>query len=189
MADATEMVSKSTVLLRMQAQMAFQMLEGVMQGVNAEQLHWVPPEGIANPIAAQYAHVVLGKDSAVHHMFKGEQPLYASTWADRHGLSELPPPRSPETGRLPDWSEWARRVRMDLPAFNAYAQAVYASIDAYLASLDDAAMERMIDLSSIGMGERKSGFVLSMILLGDTFSHCGEISCLKGLQGLKGYPF
>jgi hypothetical protein len=78
---------------------------------------------------------------------------------------------------------------MDLPAFNAYAQAVYASIDDYLASLDDEAMERMIDLSSIGMGERKSGFVLSMILLGDTFSHCGEISCLKGLQGLKGYPF
>jgi hypothetical protein len=26
-------------------------------------------------------------------------------------------------------------------------------------------------------------------LLGDCHNHCGEISCLKGLQGLQGYRF
>jgi len=33
-----------------------------------------------------------------------------------------------------------------------------------------------------------SAQLLAAGVLGNCLTHCGEISCLKGLQGLKGYP-
>lgn len=74
-------------------------------------------------------------------------------WQDRTGIGE-PLPMGP-------WDEWARRVVIDVPAMRAYAQAVYANTDAYLAT---ATMEEW----------------------NDGAAHCGETSAVKGLQGLQG---
>jgi hypothetical protein len=78
---------------------------------------------------------------------------------------------------------------VDLPAFRAYAKAVYEATDAYLATLPDAALSREVDLSAMGMGKQTVGFVLDNALLGHAYCHCGEISAIKGVQGKKGYPF
>jgi len=32
------------------------------------------------------------------------------------------------------------------------------------------------------------GFILNRLVLGHIDNMCGEISCLKGLQGARGYP-
>lgn len=179
---------KTVDLLRKQVQMANGMLEGVIAGITSEHVHWIPP-GIANPIGAQYAHVLIGKDGFIHMRMKGVAALFATTWADKIGMSELPPMPNLDAKELPDWSEWARRVQIDLPAMQEYAKAVYASIDEYLVSLTDANLENIVDLSHWGIGEVTHGWMLSMVLLNDTIAHTGEISCLKGLQGLQGYPF
>lgn len=178
---------KLVALLQEQVQGAHRLLESTMDGVTADQAHWVPP-GLAHPIGANYAHVVLGEDGAVNGMLKGGAPLFATTWAGKTGVSELPPGPDPAAPGFPDWSQWARRVRIDLTALRRYAQAVYAASDDYLASLTDEALDRSVDLPALGLGRYTVRRLLNGGVLGNAQTHCGEISCLKGLQGAKGYP-
>ncbi|MBI4269555.1 MAG: DinB family protein [Candidatus Rokubacteria bacterium] len=180
--------SKGVSLLREHYQAAIQLLEGTMEGVTPEQAHWVPP-GTAHPIGANYAHVVVGQDLLVNGRLKDGTPLFAGTRAGRTGLNELPPRPDPAKPGFPDWSRWARQVKIDLGGLRSYAREVYAATDAYLASLTDADLTRTVDLSALGLGQMPVKQLLLRALLGNTLTHCGEISCLKGLQGSKGYPF
>lgn len=156
--------------------------EETMKDVTPEQANW-QPAGKAMQIAAQYAHVIVSQDMGLHGMLKGTPPLSASSWSDKTGLSEMPPmgPGSP-------LDEWAARVQIDLPSLRQYAQAVYAATDEYLASLSDNDLDRSLDLSAVGLGEQTVAFVLNAGWIANAHLHCGEISCLKGMQGAKGYP-
>jgi len=66
---------------------------------------------------------------------------------------------------------------------------VYGATDRYLASLDDAGLGRPVDVSALGLDRMTVGQLLNAGVLGNALTHVGEISCLKGLQGAKGYPF
>ena len=167
-------------LLRQQFQEAHQFVEMTMQDVTAEQAHWAPP-GKASPLGANYAHLVTGEDFIIQGMLKGGAPLAAAAGAGKVGVSELPP----QDGA---WDQWARQVKVDLPALKQYAQSVYAASDEYIASLTPDDLSRPLDLSAAGFGQQTMAFMLN-IAVGHANSHMGEISCLKGLQGAKGYPF
>jgi len=54
-------------------------LEATMSDVTPEQAHWRPP-GLANPIAAVYAHVIVGADVGVNTILNGRPPLIHSQW-------------------------------------------------------------------------------------------------------------
>lgn len=173
-------------LLRMQISTTAQFLKMILQDVTSEQAHWLPP-GSANPIGATYVHTVMGTDGVIHGMLQGKLPLFATEWVGKMGISEMPPMPTPETPGMPDWSEWARRVQVDMEAMHQYADAVHAAVDTYLESLTDADLER--EVSGFGpMGPSPAGKLISIAALFDTLGHCGEIACLKGYQGLKGYP-
>lgn len=155
------------------------LLNMVTADLTAEQAAWVPP-GIANPITAQYAHAVCAEDAVVQVLLRSEAPLYATEWAGRTGISD------------PQWSatfEWARAVTADLPALRDYAAAVAAATEAYLVSLNDADLDRELDLINVGLGRQTVGWALHALLIGHLNNMAGEISVLKGLQGAKGYPF
>lgn len=162
--------------LRGQFQMAHGWLEGTMQGLTPEQAHWVPA-GNPNPIGAQFGHVVTTEDFFLNTL-KGQPPLMATRFAGKTGLSELPSPG--------DWTHWARSVRVDLDAAWVYAQAVFNNTDSMLATLSGEDLERPLDLSAAGMGMQNVAFMLNLMIL-NCYSHTGEISALKGLQGLRGY--
>jgi hypothetical protein len=174
-------------LLRAQYSHAHEYLEGTMQGVTSEHVHWIP-QGIANPLGANYFHVLVSEDMVINGMLRGGAPLCASSWAGKAGVSEMPPMPGPETEGLPSWDSWARQVKINLADMQTYAQAVYQASDDYLASLSDDDLNNPLDLSGIGLGQQTVGSLLS-IILSNTSAHTGEIACLKGLQGLKGYPF
>ena len=171
-------------LLREQLHQAHQFLEGTMAGVTPEQAQWVPP-GNAHPLGATYVHAIIAEDIVVNVALKGGAPLFASTWAGKTGFSEpMPMPG-------PDWQEyaqWTRRVQVDLPGMQAYTQAVYAATDDYLSSPSPEDLDHTVDLSSIGIGQVTRAWVLSRLVIGHADNICGEISCLKGLQGAQGYP-
>lgn len=173
-------------LLRQQLQSAHYSMEGTMADVTPEQAHW-PPAGRANPIGASYAHVITGEDLVINGMLKQAAPLFASSWAGKTGMSE------PMPGRIgPSWAEypaWTRRVRVDLPALRAYAQAVYANTDLYLASLKPENLDTLLDMSTIGLGMVNLAWALDNLVIGHVHDLMGEIACLKGLQGMQGYPF
>jgi hypothetical protein len=165
-------------LLCEQIQQAHGFLEATMEGVTPQQAHWTPP-GTANPIAATYVHAIASEDLAINMVLKAGSPLYASEWAEKTGISEVQPLTT---------AEWARRVRIDLPATRGYAQAVHAATDTYLATLTDEDLARVLDLTSFGLGQMTVGTVLNRMVLGHIDNMTGEISVLKGIQGAKGYP-
>lgn len=157
----------------------YELLEMVVQDVTDE-IAYARPPGTANPIAATYAHAITGLDSIPARLLQGKQPLYETTWEDRTGISE---PQQHQD------SEWARRVRVDLDAARAYGQAAYEATDAYIAGLTDADLAREIDLTAFGLGVRTVSWCLTALVTGHLNNMAGEISVLKGIQGLPGYPF
>src|SRR5712691_7626626 len=108
-------------LLRMQLVLAHYVLEGTMADVTAEQADWTPP-GVATPLGASYIHTVMSEDALINGLLKQQAPLSATQFAQKLGVSEpMPMPG-------PDWANygaWTRRVKVDLPVFREYAQAVY----------------------------------------------------------------
>jgi hypothetical protein len=162
--------------LRMAFQTMHEILENTVEGVTAEQAGWQPP-GLAHTIGANYGHVVFGEDAVVNAVVRGGAPLMATRFAGKTGASEPPPP-----GR--EWDEWARRVRVDVSAIREYARAVYAATDEYLASLPDSELTREVDMGPAG--KFPLGRLLT-IMSGNVAWHTGEIACLKGLQGIRGY--
>ena len=175
-----------TAHIRRQLRSAHWLLEETISDVTDE-MAWFAPPGKALPIGAAYVHYVTDEDLLVQALFRGVAPLQAGPWAGKTGLSE------PHPAPGDDWparfEAWSRRLRVDLPAFRAYAKAVYEATDAWLATLPDEGLAREVDLSMIGMGKQTVGFVLDNAMLGHAYCHCGEISSVKGLQGKKGYPF
>jgi DinB superfamily len=156
-----------------------EVLENTLADVDATLLNWQPP-GIANSIGANYAHIVTGEDFLVNALMRQGAPLLASSWADKTGLSEMPPIGG-------GMHEWGQRVQIDLTVLRAYAQAVYASTDEYLASLTDADLQTTLQTQNFGTPT--VGWFLGGIVLANLNWHTGEIACLKGVQGKKGYPF
>ena len=169
-------------LVRSQYKGAHDLLETTMQDVTPDQAHWAPP-GIANPLGATYVHILSGEDFLLTTVARGGQPLAMGAFAGRAGTSEPPP------GPGPGFDEWARRVKVDLGQAREYAQAVYKQTDDWLASLSPADLDQPIDVSGFGMGQQPMHVLAASIVLQHINNHLGEISCLKGLQGAKGYPF
>src|SRR4030067_1071044 len=95
-------------LLREQLKTVHEILEGTMADVTPEQAHWTPP-GVALPIGATYAHVIVSEDGGVNGEFRGGAPLFAAAWAGKTGLSELPPSFDPKKPGFPDWGGGGRR--------------------------------------------------------------------------------
>jgi hypothetical protein len=181
--------SPSTVtrsaLLRQVVADARQVLEGTMADVTQAQADFAPP-GIANPLGATYAHVVWSEDMVVQGMFRQTQPLFASTWAGRTGLSE------PMPGPGPEWAgyaAWTRRVQIDLIALRQYGQAVAAETDRWLSNLSESDLDSEMDLSGIGLGKHTWSTAIALLIANHLGTETGEIAVLKGIQGARGYPF
>ena len=138
------------------------------------------PGATITSIGSIYAHLVFAEDGIVHGMLQGKAPIYkAQNWASRTDV------QMPEPGGFNP--EWARAVRMKLPAFREYAKAVYAATDGYVGGLSDADLGRKVQTGFVG--EQTVAFVISNILGWHAAQHTGEIAALKGVQGLKGLPF
>lgn len=146
--------------------------------LTAELTHWLPP-GIANPIGAIFAHALIEQDEWIG-IAKASPPLHDSTFKGKTGISEI------RNGITP---EWAKLLEIDLEKIRAYAEAVHADTERYVDGLTEDDLDRMIDMSIIGAGDKTLGWMLGTLLINHTSWMTGEISCLKGLQGERGYPF
>lgn len=169
-------------LVREQVVEARQFFEATCADVTPEQAAWLP-EGKALPIAAHVGHVLTSQDMALHGLVEGTPPLVATSWAGRAGFGELPP-----FGPGQSWEAWARATAFDLGALRAYGAAVYAATDGFLERLDDAAVARQLDLSALGLGRRSVAWLMTTGWVTNVYLHCGEVSCIKGLLGARGYP-
>lgn len=177
------MTTLATQILVTQLQAAHSALEQTMDGVTDEVAHFMPP-GKANPIAGTYAHVVFSEDLFIHNFLMKKQPLCETTFENKTGASELHPM---------EWQvaypKWLKEVKLDVKQFREYAQAVYKETEAYVGTLTDEDLQKDVDMSAFGMPPKKVYDFIANLISGHAYPIMGEISVLKGIQGLKGYPF
>lgn len=167
-------------LLRQQLAGYHDILEQTIADCRQEVLDHNPPGATITNIGSIYAHTVFAEDNILHGMLQGKPAIYRTgDWASRTGLP------MPAPGEFTP--EWARTVKLNLPAFREYAKAVYAATDAYIKALSDADLDRKVQTGFIG--EQTVGFVVSNVLGWHAAQHTGEVAALKGVQGLKGLPF
>jgi DinB superfamily len=153
-----------------------QWYQATLDGVTADIANFLPP-GKAHPISANIVHTVQDEDYIIAELIGGGLPLWESErWGEKLRITRM-------------WVQdevVARNFKFDPAAIKDYAEDVYRQTDAFFASLKDEDLDREIDTAD---GTMPLGQVLAFFLIANNFVHTGEISALKGLQGLKGYPF
>jgi len=168
-------------ILRTAFGFAHQVLESVIKDVDAETLHATIPGATIGSPASTYAHAVFDEDIFIQRSAQGKEPVYVSgRWGDKVGVAmPATPLQTPE---------WDAAVRInDVAAFRAYAKAVYAATDAYVAGLSDTDLDRLVDAGQIG--KMPLGEYIVRFSLWHLTSHQGEISAVLGAMGKKGLRF
>jgi hypothetical protein len=132
------------------------------------------PDAKINSIGAIYAHTVFTEDGLLNGLIRGAKPVYfTGGWAEKVGIE------MPQGTMEPDWN-----ITLDLDLFRQYAQAVYAATDEYLANASDADLEAVVD-SGFAPPMPACSFIANLMAW-HVGTHQGEISALKGVQGLEG---
>jgi hypothetical protein len=177
------MKSLGTRILLEQLKASHGALEQTMEGVTEEVAHFMPP-GTANPIAGTYAHLIFSEDLFMHGFLRKTSPLLETIFKDKTGASEMHP-----TDWKVEYPRWLKEVHLDMKQFQEYAKAVFADTEKYILSLSDTDLEKEVDMSAFGMGNKKVYDFIANIISGHVYGIMGEVAVLKGIQGLKGYPF
>lgn len=159
-------------LLRRQAETTDRLMRQVFAPVTAEQASWRLDGSTANPAGQAFTHVYVTEDGMVSQL-QGQPSLYESEgWDERLGFN----PRQ----------EWARQPVPNPDTARAYADAVRARTETFLAQASGDDLAREVRTPA---GQAPASVGLSIVLLIHKAAHMGEISALLGCQGAKGFPF
>jgi uncharacterized damage-inducible protein DinB len=164
-------------LLQAQFKQAHTVIEQVIDDCDDEALTKIVGGNIGS-ISAIYAHLVFDEDGWIAGVADRDRLWESGGWPSKTGL-DMPGPMQTQ--------EWAQSgPRYDLAAFREYAQEVYAATDDYLSNVSDDALDAE---TQAGGGKAPVARWVGAVGLWHVMSHQGEISALKGVQGLKGLPF
>jgi hypothetical protein len=163
-----------TTTLREQMQALHYTIEAAIGDCSDETVARKLPDSTINSIGAIYAHTVFGEDGLLNGLMLGKSPVYyAGGWAEKIGLE------MPQGSMEPDWN-----ISLDIGLFRQYASEVYKATYEYLDSVSDEDFEKVVDAGFAPPMPARS-FVAN-ILAWHVATHQGEISALKGVQGLEG---
>jgi hypothetical protein len=161
-------------LLRRQTERAYDWLEITIGDITPEMAGWTPP-GTANSIAHNYAHAVMWADVDINRYFLGREPLLAGEWEKRLGCDAADPDEK-QIARNASWAD-----------LRAYGQTVQQWISKLLRELPPAELDRKFQMVPEFLGVWTGLDILDLHGQHHIRMHGGEIACLKGLQGGKGY--
>ena len=158
---------------RLEARLSYDWLEAIIGDVTPAQALWQPP-GLANTIAATYAHIVRNIDEDFNQRLFRRARLNEGAWRGRTGLD-------------PDLSDWEQGDRIDWPALRAYGRAMHAFLIETMDAITEDDLERVAELSTPDREVWRGIDIVRLSVCDHVKLHGGEISCLKGLQGARGY--
>ncbi|GAA4679280.1 mycothiol transferase [Frondihabitans cladoniiphilus] len=141
-------------------------------GLDVDRLATQPEPG-ANTIAWLVWHTARGQDVQIAALADTDEVWTAEGWAARFAL----PLDDAEMGYGMDASE-VEKVRASADLLTGYLQAVTDRTSSYLAELDAAALDRVVDENwspPVTAGVRLSS------ILGDCLQHAGQASYVRGL--------
>lgn len=157
--------------------------DAAVKDLTPEQLHWAPPGTAANHIGNTVWHYVRTEDNIVQFILQERKPTVwiAGGFDAKFGLDRVAQGTGMSTEeaqsmRLPPVEEWM-----------AYQGAVWKATDAYLSSMDDAALDQTVTVRPFGEIAKRQA--LGMVCLTHGHAHFGEVCVLRVLQGLpSGLP-
>jgi hypothetical protein len=167
-------------LLKQQIDMSHDVVNGTVEDLTDEQCQ-KKPGGMAHPIGATYAHLTMSEDFIVNMMLRGSTPLLMGDWAGKTGVSEPPPAPGG------DVFEWANRVQVDVGKTREYAKAVHQNTLDYVDTLTPEDLGREVNVPGFPSNTLSGWLTVAAVV--HPANHVGEISAMKGIQGLKGYSF
>ncbi|MGB2695720.1 MAG: DinB family protein [Dehalococcoidia bacterium] len=151
-----------------------------LRDLTPEHLHWVPENSKVNSIGFTLWHYVRTEDNIVQFILQERKPTVWITggYFERFGLDKVAQGTGMSTEdahalRLPPMSDWME-----------YQQAVWQATDDYLASIDEASLDRKMTVRPFG--EITALEALRRPCLAHGHGHFGEICVLRSLQGLPG---
>ena len=167
----------SLTLLKKQLSNLRELSGNALAGLTDETINWVP-SGTANSIGVNLLHMVGGEDYFINVLVRKQEMVWNAQWAQTVGVP-IPPGGSPET-----WTQ-AKAAHLPLESLLAYIQAVWQAREAYLAQLSNDDLDQSVDL----FGQPGTLADLLSMTISHSSTHLGEISVIKGLQGLTGWPY
>jgi hypothetical protein len=155
------------------------MLNEATKDLTPEQMHFVPPGTTANHIGFTIWHYVRTEDNIIQFILQDRKPTkwVEGGYFEKWGLEKV----AQGTGmtlqqandmRLPPIDQWME-----------YQSAVWKATDDYLASMDEASLDRVVKV--MPFGEIPVHRAIGMVMLTHGHGHLGEICVLRVLQGLK----
>ena len=163
---------------RRETEHAWSFLETTVSDVTPQQAKWLPA-GTANSIGATYIHVVINTDVELLGMVHNLTPVI-----------ELEPRLQSGLGypyNATEFDRWVPGVQVEWEILHEYGRLVHAALLASLETLTDADLDRPIDMTRSGLGMWQGRDIYQLHGWSHVYMHGGEIACLKGLQGAKGY--
>jgi hypothetical protein len=164
--------------LRDQVRTAWDWLETLVSDVTQEQANWWP-SGVANSIGANYLHVVINPDVEINRLMYGHTPIVEALW---HGDVGQGVTYDPDR-----YDDWVRGTNVDWARLHEYGQTVHAWLLGSLDQLTEDDLDRSVDMTRSGLGTWKGRDLYAVVGLTHVYMHGGEIACLKGLRGARGY--
>jgi hypothetical protein len=149
-------------------------LEAAVADCSPDMLASRLPGATINSVGAIYAHTIFGEDGILNGLMRRQTPVYyAKGWNEKVGID------MPQGTMEPDWT-----VSLDLGLFRKYAADVYKATDEYISSATDEELDRVVELGFAPAMPVRAAF--ANILVWHVATHQGEISALKGVQGVNG---
>lgn len=159
---------------------AFETVHMVFNAVTAdmtdEAARYEAPGGTLPNAAAIIAHTLWGEDMVVNAALERRTLLESGRFAPT-GMA------SPMNAMTPEFLAQS----FDLKALREYADAVFANTSSGLETISAAALDRMLP-TPLGTQMDAASFMASFGVV-HVGVHTGDISALKGVQGLRGLPF
>ena len=163
---------KAIDYVKLQTEQAFGLLKMAADGMDDAQYNLDGP-GTCNAAAKSHVHALTSYDFFLISKAKGADMLWPA-FAPQHGL----PPNSTEI--------WGHGGAIAGAAINEFAEQIQKATLDYIATLNDADLDRQVDTQFFG--KQALAYVLQLAAM-HCAGHAGDVAAVKGMQGLKGLPF
>lgn len=163
---------KAIDYVKLQTEQAFGLLKLAADGMDDAQYNLDGP-GTSNAAAKSHVHALTAFDFFVIDKAKGGSRLWPA-FASQHGL----PPNSTEI--------WGHGGAIAGAAINEFAEQIQKATLDYIATLNDADLDRQVDTQFFG--KQSLAYVLQLAAM-HCAGHAGDVAAVKGAHGLKGLPF
>ncbi|HYM16598.1 MAG TPA: DinB family protein [Dehalococcoidia bacterium] len=157
---------------KLQLEQAFNLMNAASDGMDETQYNWAPA-GTCNSVAKSHVHAASSIDFFINHIAQGK-PL---AWPE-HG-PKLGLPANPQ-------EIWSFSGTVPIAPIAEYSRQLQKAALDYVATLQDSDLDRQIDTQFFG--KQSLAFIVQLVGL-HCAGHTGDISAVKGMQGLKGLPF